>query len=553
MDLGPALRERAETAGSNYLKRTMHIGDLSVRIWDGAYVVRNLTIDGRTPQSRPWLVAKEIVVKMPNRRSLFSKQVVIDSIEMSDWKMYVEQTPDGHSFPSFPRRSGGARTWTTTLKYVRARRGEFAYDDRGTPWSVVARNIDVTVAKPATEYRGSASFSDGLVSIQQYLPFRADMDTTFKINDGRVIFDVINLTTDGAKSVLKGDVNMSHWPEQMYSVKSQIDLPRMRQIFFADDNFELAGNAEFDGTFHLFKGEVRPDGKTSGGREMKGKFRAPRLAVNDYQFDDVAGSVRWAPRSLEVHDASGRLYGGRADFEYSMAPLGLGVKPTNTFDATYANVDLTQLSDFFEMQGLRLAGRASGTNRIVWPSGRFGDRDWTGEVRFDPPSGTMLMTRVMPVEELRARAPRNQKPGEFSPHLPKAPVPIGGAISYSLGPEWIEIGPSRIATPSTYVEVEGRTAYGERSRMPFHVSSSDWPDSDRQFAGTLTAFGNRTRVIPVDGYGTFDGVMLDAFRRPRIEGKFAGENIRAFDVTWGSVTGDAVIENSYADVKDVLV
>ena len=51
MDIGSPLRERAETAGTNYLKRTMHIGELSVRIWDGAYVVRNLTIDGRTPPS----------------------------------------------------------------------------------------------------------------------------------------------------------------------------------------------------------------------------------------------------------------------------------------------------------------------------------------------------------------------------------------------------------------------------------------------------------------------------------------------------------------------
>ena len=554
MDVGSSLRERAETAGTNYLKRTMHIGELSVRIWDGAYVVRNLTIDGLTPQSRPWLTAKEIIVKMPNRRSLFSKQVVIDSIEMSDWTMFVEQTSDGHSFPSFPRRSGGPRTWTTTLRYVRALRGEFAYDDRTTPWSVIARNIDVTVAKPNAEYRGSARFSNGLVSIQDYLPFRADMNTTFKIDGGRVVFDAINLATDGTRSVLKGDVNMSHWPEQMYSVTSTIDLPRMRQIFFAGDEFELAGTAEFDGTFHLFKGDVRPDGKTSGGREVKGTFRAPTMFVNDHRFDDVGGSVRWLPRSLEVHDASGRLYGGQADFEYSMAPLGVrGVRPTNTFDATYKGVDLSRLSEFFEVQGLQLAGRASGDNLIVWPSGRFGERKWTGEVAVVPPAGTTLMTRTMPVEELRARLPRNQKPGEFSPHLPKGPVPIGGTLAYSFGPEWIDIGPSRIATPTTYVEVEGRTAYGERSRLPFHVSSADWQDSDRLFAGMLTAFGNRTRVIPVDGHGTFDGVMLDAFRRPRIEGKFAGENIRAFDVTWGSVTGDAVIENAYADVKDVVV
>jgi len=554
-DLGPALREQAEKGGSSYLKRSMHIGNLSVRIWDGAYVVRDLTIDGLTPTSRPWLVAKEIVVRMPNRRALFNKQVIIDSIDMSDWTMYVEQTADGRSsFPNFPRNSKGQKSWTTTLRHVHASNGEFTYDDQGTPWGVIARNIDVTVAKPADEYRGSARFSNGLVTIQDYVPFRADMDTTFKIDGGRLLFDRINLATDGTKSVLKGDIDMSHWPEQMYSVKSTIDMTRMRQIFFAKDRFEMAGTAEFDGYFHLFKGDVRPDGKTAGGREVKGRFRTASMRVNDYRFEDVAGSVRWLPQSLEVHDATARLYGGEANFRYSMSPLGVrGVKATNTFDAHYRNVDLTVVSDFFELQGIRLAGRATGHNLIEWPSGGFRERKWTGEVRAEPPAGTTLMARAMPLELLKTRAPRNQKPGEFSPYLPKGPVPIGGTLTYSLGPEWIEIGPSQIATPTTYVEIEGRTAYGERSLMPFHVSSSDWQDSDRLFAGMLTAFGSKTKAIPVDGYGTFDGVMLEAFRRPRIEGKFAGQDIRAFDVTWGSVTGDAVIENSYADVKNVVV
>ncbi len=555
MDLGPALRERAEREGSNYLKRSMHIGELSVRLWDGAYVVRDLQIDGLTPTSRPWLTAREIVVRMPNRRSLFSRQIILDSIEMTDWKMYVEMTPDGrHSFPDFKRGSGGEKRWTTTLKYVRSSRGEFTYEDKGTPWSVTARNIDVLVAKPNTEYRGSARFSDGLISIQDYVPFRADMNTAFKIDGGRVVFDEIRLSTDGTRSVLKGDVDMAGWPEQMYSVKSTIDMARMRRIFFAKDTFELAGTAEFDGTFHLFKGEVRPDGTTSSGRELKGRFRTPAMSVNDYRFNDVNGSVRWVPRSLLVHDARGRLYGGQADFEYEMAPLGVrGVRPTNRFNTTYRGVDLTALSDFFETNGLRLAGTASGHNDMEWPSGGFRDRTWTGEVRFDPPAGTAVMTRAMPIDELRARAPRNQRRGEFSPHLPRAPVPIGGMISYSLGPEWIDIGPSQIATPTTFVEMSGRTAYGQDGQMPFHVSSSDWQESDRLFAGLLTAFGSTTKAIPVDGFGTFDGVMHGAFRRPRIEGMFAGEDIRAFDVTWGRVTGNATIENSYADVMNVVV
>jgi translocation and assembly module TamB len=550
------LRELAERQGTAYLNgRSMHIGSLSIRVWDGAYVVRDLRIDGLTPQSPPWLVAKEITVHMPDRQSLWNRQIVIDSIEMSDWKMYVEQTADGHSFPKFGKGpSDGPRRWTTTLKYVRSHRGEFTYDDKTTPWSVVARNIDVIVAKPAEEYRGSARFSNGLVTIQDYLPFRAGMDTTFKIAGGRVLFDRINLETDGAKSVLKGDIDMAHWPEQMYSVKSKIDLPRMRQIWFAKDKFELAGTAEFDGYFHLYKGEVRPDGKTSGGREVKGTFRTAGMRVNDYQFDDVAGSVLWNPSQLRVHDATARLYGGTADFEYSMAPLGVrDVKPTNSFDSNYRNVDLTVLSDFFELMGIRLAGRGSGHNLMKWPSGRFRDRTWTGKVTADPPAGTTLMTRNMPLDELKQRAPRNQNPGAFSPHLPKGPVPIGGTVTYSLSPEWIEIGPSQIATPTTYVEIEGRTAYGERSQLPFHVTSSDWQDSDRLFAGMLTAFGSTTKVIPVDGYGTFDGTMFNEFRRPRIEGMFAGEDIRAFDVTWGSVKGDAVIENSYANVTNVMV
>ena len=48
VDLGPALRVRAETAGSNYLKRPMHIGRLAVHLWRGTFVVENLTIDGAT-------------------------------------------------------------------------------------------------------------------------------------------------------------------------------------------------------------------------------------------------------------------------------------------------------------------------------------------------------------------------------------------------------------------------------------------------------------------------------------------------------------------------
>ena len=47
--------------------------------------------------------------------------------------------------------------------------------------------------------------------------------------------------------------------------------------------------------------------------------------------------------------------------------------------------------------------------------------------------------------------------------------------------------------------------------------------------------------------------MLGAFRRPRIEGRFVGDEMRAWGVTWGEVDGDFVVENKYANVSRAVI
>ena len=89
--------------------------------------------------------------------------------------------------------------------------------------------------------------------------------------------------------------------------------------------------------------------------------------------------------------------------------------------------------------------------------------------------------------------------------------------------------------------------------MPFRVTSRNWQESDRFLAGIMTAFGAPTRAIPIDGVGKFEGVMLGAFRRPRIEGRFTGSEMRAWDVNWGEVDGDFVVENSYANISRAVI
>ena len=265
VDLGPALRGQAERQGTRFLKRDLHIGRLGVYLWGGQFQIDDLVIDGITPQSPPFLTVKRLRLGMP-WSTLFSRRIVFDSIELDGWNMVVEMLPDGtHSFIKLPERNGPRSAWTTTLQYVRARNGETTYRDHGTPWSVVTRNLDVSIARTDNRYVGRASFRGGTVAIQSYLPFDLDMASRFTIEDGRLLFDRIDVRTEGTTTRLLGDASLAHWPEQMYRMQSTVDFPWMRKVFFANESFELSGKGEFLGTFHLFRDRA-PDGRSRIGR-----------------------------------------------------------------------------------------------------------------------------------------------------------------------------------------------------------------------------------------------------------------------------------------------
>ena len=84
-----------------------------------------------------------------------------------------------------------------------------------------------------------------------------------------------------------------------YDVKSTMALPKMREIFFAHDTFSLNGDANFTGTFHLFK----------GGRELKGDFRSDLAKLNRFDFPSLEGSLVWVRDRFEVLRAQSDFYG----------------------------------------------------------------------------------------------------------------------------------------------------------------------------------------------------------------------------------------------------
>ncbi|HUE90118.1 MAG TPA: translocation/assembly module TamB domain-containing protein [Vicinamibacterales bacterium] len=548
IDLGPSLKARAEMEGSKFIDRPMHIGKLGVHIARGRFVIEDLRIEGLTPEARPWLTAGRIDISLA-WKALWNREVLLDSIEMSDWKMVVESFPGGaHNWPRLGGPPRAPRTGpppvVTTLQHVTATRGEFVFDDHAARWGVVAPNLEVTAGKVA-EYGGRARFHGGTVHFHDFEPMSASLSTSFKVQDGKILLEEIELSTDGAESELTGIVDTARWPEMFYQVKSTVHFPRMREIFFADDDFSLHGDGEFAGTFRLF----------TGGRELKGNFYSPEAGLNEYRFQELEGALEWVPERFEVLRASSGFYGGRMRFRQLMTELGRPDRRGHAkFDVEYQDVDLTEFTNFLETPGLRLAGRATGSNSLEWPLGAFRDRTGGGTLHVASPSSGRIMGRqVTDAHAARAEA-RGLDITPFSNHLPFDPVPLRGSVTYSYSGDRVNIAAGEVATEDTFVTFEGQTTFsGDSARLPFHVSSANWQESDRLLVALMTAFGSPTRPVEMDGVGEFDGVMLGAFRRPRIEGRFHGRSMRAFDVIWGDVEADVVVENAYADVKNAVI
>ena len=152
-----------------------------------------------------------------------------------------------------------------------------------------------------------------------------------------------------------------------------------------------------------------------------------------------------------------------------------------------------------------------GHNRLEWPLGKLAQKHGAGEVTATMPPGATPMTRAAAARRDRDRRPAAAAKRDRSIRSCRSATcrSPGRSPTRSI-PEWITLAPGGwAATEKTYVEFKGRTAWAQRSQIPFHVTSLDWQESDRVLAGIMTAFGAPTGAIDIGGRGEFDGMMLE--------------------------------------------
>jgi hypothetical protein len=160
IDLGPAVRARAERAGSDYIERPIHIGALRIHLLSGNVLVDDLRIDGLHPGDRPFFTVKRIAVAL-DWLPAFARRpdITITSVEMTDWQMLVERWDGAHNFPRFNHDDGkppGPKRLTTTLKWLRASRGQFAFEDHETARAFTSRT---SISNRTARRRRSAATS----------------------------------------------------------------------------------------------------------------------------------------------------------------------------------------------------------------------------------------------------------------------------------------------------------------------------------------------------------------------------------------------------------
>ena len=555
VDLGPVVRGRAEQALAGYLGREVSIGRVGVRLLPGQFLVEDLVVAGLEPGDRPFLVAERITLST-TWSALLHGEFLAESVLMTNWQMVAETFPDGRqSFPAFVRQSkqesgrfldaetasGGVgadqergRRLVATLKYLNATDGEFRYEDHGSDWSVIVPDLNLTITK-VVDYRGHASLSGATIQIRDFEPMWANVAADFQLDGSDVHLTRIDLVTDGARSQLQGDVDLANFPEMTYTLESDIDFDRMREIFFADDNFTASGEGRFNGTFHKFE----------GGYDLRGGFTSEIAGINEFRFDALAGQLLWQRDRFEVWEVVSRPYGGQAWFNFTMAPLGGPSTGLATLDVRYQDVKIPLLLQSLGVHGIRPIAQASGRNLLEWHLGQFTDFRNEGSVRIEPLEGVRLASAQMPAgvsSDVRGRA-------HHPPDLTTREFPFGGELNYLATDDRIELAAGRIATPSTHITFEGRTRWGVDSRIPFEVASRNWQESDRLMAAVMTAVGAPTDPLVLDGYGTLDGVMFGDVVSPRIEASFVGQDVRAWNVEWGVGRGEIVVENSYLEVS----
>ena len=348
----------------------MRIGRLSIHLLTGKYVVEDMTIDGLRPGDRPFFTAKRIAVAhgLGDRDAPAAR--VPDHLRRDDRLEHARrevggraQLPEVHRGTTRRRARGVSRRRSSICARIAASSRTRITSRRGASSAPTWTSRSAT-CRTITAKRSSRAARCRFRTTSRCGPTCARASC---IDGPHVDLDRIEFDTDGAKTVARGSVELGkRWPEQSYDFESRVQFPRMDEIFFADQNWDLTGDGDFTGKFHLFK----------GGHDLSGTFTSDVLGWNEYRFPELSGVAALDADSVRRDRTRARSSSAATrEFTYSIKPLGQQGAARRRGSRPATRTPTSPRSATFRSGRVCVWPAAwSGHNLLEWPTGRFVER-----------------------------------------------------------------------------------------------------------------------------------------------------------------------------------
>ncbi len=504
--------------------------------------VRGFALHGTEPSDKPPLFRAGSVVVGLKLVSILRRDVDIQSLTVSDPRVYLIVRPDGRT--NFPtpkvRPTGKSSTVEDILKLAIARfsleRGIFEVEARTRiPFSARGENLNVGLFYDLSgpRYRGAVSIQPLYLSYDDYGPAPFAVNLALTMEKNRIALDSGTIATGATQVKVNGALEDLAAPHARLQYQARAALSDIARLFRAPQL--RGGTALVSGN-----GEWTPAGglALAGALNASGvEYRDDVVRLVDFRSD---GAVSVSSKGVEA--AGLRLSGFYARDGRREAVEGrVGRFALRGKDIEVGGVALTLLGGSFlgearlrQLERYSVTGDLSGvdTQRTVamysseplpWDALVFG--------------GVTLEGSLKRAKDLRAGG-----------NLTLAPAPVGDAVrgqihvTYDGARGALDLGRSTVSLPHSRVDFSGSIG----SELKVRLETRDLNDM-------LPALGKSAASVPVklgNGVALFDGGVSGDLGNPRIAGRLRANNFTFSDEHVDSLEGDVVASADYLRVQN---
>jgi translocation and assembly module TamB len=504
--------------------------------------VHEFVLHGTEPADKPPLVRAGTVVVGLKLVSILRRDVDIQSLTVSDPRVYLIVGADGRT--NFPEpkvhRTGKSSTVEDILKLAIGRfsleRGIFEVETHGRiPFAARGENLNVRLAYDllGPRYRGTVAIQPLYLTYDDYgpEPFAVNLAVTMEKN--RIALDSATIVTGATRVQANGALEDLTAPHAHFQYQANLALKDVARIFRAPQL--RAGSGLVGGT-----GEWTP----AAGLAVAGTLHSSGVEYRDdvLRLVDFRGDGAVSASTKGVFAQHVRLSGFYAVDKRREALQGeVGSFALRDKDIEIGGVALTLMGGSFRGEAkLRQLARYSVSGEVSGVDTRRTVAMYSSEPL---PWDALVFGSVTLEGSLN-----NGKDLHAGGNLTLAPAPSGDAVrgqvqvAYNARTGALDVGRSTLTLPHSQVDFSGAL----NSELKVHLETRDLND-------LLPALGQSTAAVPVKlGAAQFDGSVTGDLGNPRIVGRLRASNFTFSDEHVDSLEADVAASADYLRVQNAI-